>query len=227
MTDGKDQMAGLAEALTADLEPVRVRSGVRQAGLLALLCGLQLAGFAVLMRERPFAEALALDPGAGAAKVGALGLGALLMTAFALQSLVPGRSVRRAGVWAAGGVLLGAALIGLDWAAVQPGMAGKPVMDGQAGSLFAPRDGVRCLVSSLTLALPLGLALTLMARAGAPPRPVLTGTLIGAAAGLWGGFVYAAQCPYVTAPYVLAWYGAAVVVGTAIGRWALAPRLRW
>ena len=218
-----DFAAGLAAGLT----PVRRRGGGVEASVLTIVCGLQLAGFAVLMREAPFSDALAMARAAGAVKVAVFGLGALAMTGFALRSMTPGVREPRALALGAAGLLLTLALVGLEWSAVQPGMAGKPVMEGQEGTWFAPSDGVRCLVSSLTLALPLGLALTAMARSAAPPRPQATGTLIGAAAGFWGGFVYAAQCPYVSAPYILAWYGAAVGIGTLIGRYGLGRRLAW
>ena len=224
MSRGGDDFA---RGLAASLTPVRRRGGGRQASVLTILCGAQLAGFAVLMRASPFRDALAMDTLAGSTKVAVLGLGALLMTVLALRSMTPGtRSPRTLAIGGAG-LLLALTLIGLEWSAVQPGMAGKPVMAGQEGTWFAPSDGLRCLVSSLTLALPLGLALTLMARSGAPTRPLATGTLIGAAAGLWGGFVYAAQCPYVSAPYILAWYGGAALLGTLVGRFGLGRRLAW
>ena len=223
-TTGQDDFV---TGLTAGLTPVRRRGTGVEAGLLVVLCAVQLGGFAVLMREVPFSDAATLSPWAATAKVAVFGLGALLMTGLALRSMTPGLRDRR--IVAIGGVamLLVLALAGLEWTAVQPGMAGKPVMAGQEGTLLAPRDGVRCLVSSLTLALPLGLALTIMARAAAPLRPHVTGALIGAAAGFWGGFVYAAQCPYVSVAYVLTWYGAAVAFGALFGRYALARRLRW
>ena len=217
----------LARTLAAGLVPVRPRRiGAEAACLLAL--GLaQLAGFAVLMRQAPFALAAEADLAAALAKAGALGGGAALLGLLALRSMAPpapGTRARAAGV----AILIAAILAaGLDWTAVQPGMAGKPVMAGQEGTLLAPRDGLRCLASSLMLALPLALALTLAGHAAAPPRPRATAALIGGSAGLWGGFVYAAQCPYLAAPYVLAWYGLAGGLGATVGAWMLTRWLRW
>lgn len=223
MAQDNNFISGLAASLT----PIRRRGGGVETSVLLAVCGLQFAGFAVLMRETPFSDSQALAPMASMAKVAVFGLGALLMSALALRSMRPGAHDSRTYAIGGAGILLALALVGLEWTAVQPGMAGKPTMAGQEGSFFAPRDGIRCLISSLTLALPMGLALTAMARSAAPLRPQLTGTLIGAASGFWGGFVYAAQCPYVSAAYVLAWYGAAIGIGTLIGRYALSRRLAW
>lgn len=214
-------------ALTAGLAPVRPRRRGAEAGALLLLCAAQLAGFAILARAVPFAASAQAGLVQTASKAGGLGLGAALLTALALASMTPGARDARLRALGVGALVLGAFLLGLDWTQVQPGMAGKPVMAGQAGTFFAPGDGLRCLAASLTLALPLALALTVIGRAAAPPRPALTGTLIGGASGLWGGLVYAVQCPYVTAPYVALWYGLAAAAGAVLGRWLLGPRLGW
>ena len=228
---GTDMMADeLARVLAGGLRPVRRRCPLAEAAALVALGAAQLAGFALLMRTVPFAGAAEAALVPAFAKAGALGLGAALLSSLALAGMAPaGQEARGTVVRAVLAAALAAAVIavGLDWTAVQPGMAGKPVMEGQVGTLFAPRDGLRCLASSLTLALPLALAMTLIGRAAAPPRPRLTATLIGGAAGLWGGFVYAAQCPYLAAPYVLTWYGLAAGLSALAGRALLTRWLRW
>lgn len=215
--DGGDFVAGLAATLT----PVRARRPGAEAALLALLGAAQLVGFAWILRTVPFEASGGIDLSATVAKAAALGLGAAAMSALALASLSPGARDARGPALLAAGLVLAALLAGLDWSAAQPAMPGKE------GTLVAPRDGVRCFTSALTLGLPVALALMAFARSAAPTRPALTGALIGAAGGLWGGFVYAAQCPYVSVLYVTLWYGLAALTGAVAGRRLLGPRLRW
>ena len=49
----------------------------------------------------------------------------------------------------------------------------------------------------------------------------------GVAAAGWGAFVFAWSCPHADPLYVIVWYGLAVTLGAALGRWLLPRALRW
>ena len=88
-------------------------------------------------------------------------------------------------------------------------------------------SSVRCLVLIMSFAaIPLA-AVIYAIRQGAPTRLKLCGGIAGIVAGGIGAAAYAFNCTSDTIPFVAIWYGAAIVICSAIGS-QLGPRvLRW
>jgi hypothetical protein len=84
-----------------------------------------------------------------------------------------------------------------------------------------------CSALIAVFALPIGAALTLVARQFAPTRLRATGAVIGLAAGASAATLYSLHCPEASAAFVLTWYSLGIAAATAVGA-LLGPRfLRW
>lgn len=89
------------------------------------------------------------------------------------------------------------------------------------------RYAVYCTTLIPLIAAPALGALLLALRRGAPTRPALAGAAAGLAAGGIGAALYALHCVDDSPLFVLAWYGIAVAVVTAVGALAGSRLLRW
>ena len=84
-----------------------------------------------------------------------------------------------------------------------------------------------CPVWILVISAPVLLAVTLSMRRFAPTRPVLTGMVLGMAAGGVGATVYGLHCQENAAAFLATWYVLGMAIVGAIGA-AIGPRvLRW
>ena len=92
--------------------------------------------------------------------------------------------------------------------------------------LYSP-NGPWCLKISAASGFPIGGALTLWLRNGAPTALNRTGWLVGLAAGSFGAFTYGLHCPSVTVYYVGLWYSGAVALCALAGRLIVPPLIRW
>jgi hypothetical protein len=82
--------------------------------------------------------------------------------------------------------------------------------------------GAGLLASSLTAA-----ALFLWLRRGAPVAPATAGLYLGIAATALGSAAYGLACPLDGAVHLGVWHVAPVAIGALVGRFAIAPLLRW
>ena len=134
-------------------------------------------------------------------------------------TLVPD-APRKAGVrW-----MLGAAGIAL--------VTGIAVTDHQAlpaamADTMSWREGLACIAVVEAYALPMLLAMLLVARRAAPAWPRATAIAAGVASAGWGAVAFAWRCPHDSAMYVLVWYGLAVVIGAGLALLVLPRFLRW
>ena len=94
-------------------------------------------------------------------------------------------------------------------------------------ALWLGRSWRLCSGLIFAFALPIGIALTLVARRFAPTRLHATGAVIGLAAGAASATLYSLHCPEAGASFVLTWYSAGIALSTLVG-WSAGPRLlRW
>ena len=84
-----------------------------------------------------------------------------------------------------------------------------------------------CSRNILIVAAPVFAAVLWAMKGLAPTRLVLAGASAGLLAGAVGTVVYALHCPEIAAPFIFVWYGAGMLLCSAIGA-VLGPRvLRW
>jgi len=84
-----------------------------------------------------------------------------------------------------------------------------------------------CPAWILVISAPILLAVTLSMRRFAPTRPVLTGAVLGMAAGGLGATVYGLHCQENAAAFLATWYVLGMAIVGAVGA-AIGPRvLRW
>lgn len=203
--------------LSADLRPVRRRNAWREAGLLLLVCGLELALVLGMGLMRP-------DMGRviGSAymlwKLGGLAVLAVISGWVAVRSfspiIVPG--------W---GVLLTLVLTGVM--IVAGAFVGSGGSDGVAMlDRLSPVHGMLCASSITVMALPILGIMALLMRRGAPTHPRASALAAGMAAGLSGAAIFAFCCPVNDPLYVVVWYAAGCAAVTGMARWLLPGRFR-
>jgi hypothetical protein len=208
----------LIESLAGDLKPVRPRAPAREAGLLALVCVLELAGFLALGMARPDLAEAARQPVLWW-KFGALGLLALAGFATALRSFSP-QSSARPGLIA----MLAVAVISLvlGW--------GFDTTHRETGDLLTrlnPADGLRCLGYVLGLSLPPLVLLGVLMRRAAATDPQRSAAAVGLGSAAFAAWVFVFACPHDDPLYVVFWYALACSV-IAYATYAILPRLtRW
>lgn len=206
----------LIEGLVAMAEPVQPRRLGGEVLALIAVATLQATG-AILYFGTDVVRSVIHEAGMAAiTKYVVFGAVAVAFSVLALTSLTP--SVRR---WApvTAVVLLGATLlgfIGLDWT-TQPTMM----------ETLLPRFGVICLLSILSLSLPVTLLLSVFMVRGASTQLNRTAVFIGLAGGSWGAFTYALQCPHVTIWYLGTWYVGGVAAVTLATRMILPRLAKW
>lgn len=208
----------LIERLAGDLKPVRPRAPALEAGLLALVCVLELASFLALGMARPDLAEAARQPVLWW-KFGALGLLALVGFATALRSFSP-QSSARAGLVA----MLGLAVISMivGW--------GFDTTHRQTADVLTrlnPADGLRCLGYVLGLSLPPLVLLGLLMRRAAATDPQRSAAAVGIGSAGFAAWVFVFACPHDDPLYVVFWYALACSI-IAYATYVILPRLtRW
>lgn len=141
---------------------------------------------------------------------------ALLALALAVQSARPARALRPgllAVPAAAALVLFSARLMQTPSGLVVPAVLGQ--------------SALACLLSITALSVPAIGAGLMVFRRGAPPRPGLTGAMIGIASAAGAASGYALHCTEDSPLFFVAWYGVAIVAA-GLGGWVCGQRmLRW
>lgn len=91
------------------------------------------------------------------------------------------------------------------------------------GSMY----GLKCLGAGMLTSSLTAVTLFLWLRRGAPVSPTKAGIHVGIAATAFGSAVYGLACPLDGAVHLGIWHVMPVVLGAFIGRFLLAPLLRW
>jgi hypothetical protein len=190
--------------LAADAAPVRrLRPPVLRAfGFSALAVALLLVLFLVHGARAGLGEALAVPE--FAIRLIAAGATGVTAAIAALTLAVPGRPLR----WAL--------LPALPFAAWVGAIGHSCLVDWVAGGMApgAREEAVRCATTLLGAGVPLSIAMVLMLRAAAPPRPWVAAMLGGLAAAGFTAFALALLHPIDTSAAILAWNGGCVLLFT-------------
>jgi hypothetical protein len=88
-------------------------------------------------------------------------------------------------------------------------------------------NGLLCLVSIPSFALPMLIAAIIALRHGAPTRPVVAGAVAGLFSGAIAAAIYAAHCIDDSPLFVVLWYSLGIAVVAAAGAVAGRFALRW
>lgn len=187
------------------------RAGWAMAGAAAL----GLVPFLGVVGLRPDLAAAVFQPVLLAKTVLPLALAALALR-LAIVSSRPGVRLR---LWP---LALPAAL-----ALVLAGQRLAAVPDGGLVAEFLGGTAVVCLSSITGLSLLPIAAGTVLLRRGAPVRPVLSGALVGLAAGGGVAAGYALHCTEDSPLFFVPWYGLAILLATGLGALAGHRLLRW
>lgn len=104
-------------------------------------------------------------------------------------------------------------------------MAALP--DGALRADWLGQTAAACLLSITALSLPPMAAGVALMRRGAPTRPMLSGALLGLAAGAGIATGYALHCTEDSPLFFVFWYGLAIAIATLLGALAGRRFLRW
>jgi hypothetical protein len=208
----------LIDRLTRDLKPVRRRTALADAGILAVLGGFELGLFLAMGFTRSDMP-MAMHLPSFWWKLSSLGLIALVSGTVAVVSFDPMRSPRRGLRWT----------IALIAVCLLTGWLLDASRDGLAALLMRLdwRDGVKCFCRMVVLSLPAVVALGLLMRRGAPTDRDGTALAAGLAAAAWGAFVFVFDCPFDDPLYVAVWYSLGCGAVTLFARLALPRFTRW
>lgn len=208
----------LIDALAADLAPVRARNVWRDAAVLALIGGIEIALFVAFGAMRPDMERAMTLPGFWW-KLASLAVLTVIGVTTALRAFDPAASPRR-GLHALTIVAVSALATGVMIDAVRRNPV--PLLD----RLMVPH-GLECVIATLALSLPPLVALGLMMRRGAPTDRRGTALAIGIASAAWGALVFVLACPHDDPLYIAVWYP--IGCGTvALAARLILPRMaRW
>jgi hypothetical protein len=208
----------LIDRLTHDLKPVRRRTALADAGILAVLGGFELGLFLAMGFTRPDMP-MAMHLASFWWKLVGLGLIALVSGTVAVVSFNPMRSARRGLRWT---VALVAACLLTGWLL-------DASRDGLAMLLMRLdwQNGVGCFCKMVGLSLPAVVALGLLMHRGAPRDRDGTALAAGLAAAAWGAFVFVFDCPFDDPLYVAVWYSLACGAVTLFARLTLPRLTRW
>ncbi|GAB0114894.1 NrsF family protein [Acidisoma sp. C75] len=212
------QTDSLIARLSGELRPVRPRSVLREAAILAVLGILEVALFLAMGFMRPDMR-LAMEAPSFWWKLVSMGLIAVLGAGIALCSIDPTRSPRRGLRWIlvciaiifASGWLIDAAqggvshlLLRLDW-----------------------RQGLQCAWKMIALSIPAVVALGFLIRRGAPSDERGTALAAALASAGWGAFVFVFACPSNDPLYIAVWYTLGCGIVTLIGQITISRLARW
>jgi hypothetical protein len=203
--------------LSSNLEPVRRRRMLREAGLVAALGSAELALFLGMGMMRPDMPEMGTSPYL-LWRTGSLAVLAGIACTVAIRSFSPTARPRQA-------VLLACALA---VAAIIGGMFVAPA-DVSGHTLLErldPARGVVCAGSIFVLSLPVVAMLGMLMRRAAPTQPKLSAIASGIAAGTVGALVFAVCCPFNDPLYVVVWYSIGCAAVAAAARWRLPRRFR-
>ncbi len=208
----------LIDRLVGDLKPVRRRSLVMDVLILAATCAAELALFLGLGFMRPDMPT-AMELPSFWWKLGSMGVIAAVGAAVAVVSLDPVRSPRRGLRWLAVAVV---ACLAAGWL-IDASRDGWPTL---AARVDWP-DGLQCVYKMVVLSIPAAVALTLLARRGAPTDTGGSALTVGIAAAAWGAFIFVFACPNDDPLYIAVWYGVGCGIVTILSRAILPSLLRW
>jgi hypothetical protein len=208
----------LIKRLSKDLHPVRPRSLVQDALVLAVLGLVEVAIFLGMGFMRPDMPVV-MDKPSFWWKLVSMGLVAVLGAGIALISIDPVRSPRRGLRWI---LALVALVFATGWLidASQGGVA----------HLLARidwHDGIQCTWKMVALSVPPAIGLGFLIRRGAPSDRTGTALAAALAAAGWGAFVFVFACPSDDPLYIAVWYTVGCGFVTVIGRFVLSRIARW
>ena len=203
--------------LSANLAPVRPRRMLREAGLVAALCAVEVALFLGLGMMRPDMSHMGHSPYL-LWRMGSLAMLAAIACTIAIRSFTPTARPRR-GVMLAGALAVVAIIGGMFVAPA--GVSGQTLLE-----RLDPAHGMICAGSIVVLSLPIMVMLGTLMRRAAPTQPGLSAIASGIAAGTVGAFVFALCCPFNDPLYVVVWYSIGCVVVAGAARWRLPRRFR-
>jgi hypothetical protein len=208
----------LISRLSSGLRPVRPRSILREAIILAVLGIVEVAVFLAMGFMRPDMP-IAMEAPSFWWKLVSMGLIAILGAGIALCSIDPTRSPRRGLRWIlvcivvifASGWLIDAAqgglshlLVRLDW-----------------------RQGIECAWKMIALSVPAVVALAFLIRRGAPSDRTGTALAGALASAGWGAFVFVFACPSDDPLYIAVWYTVGCGIVTLVGQLTISRLARW
>jgi hypothetical protein len=208
----------LIDRLSGDLRPVRPRSILREAAILAVIGITEVIGFLSMGFMRPDMPAAMHAPSFWW-KLLSTGLIAVLGGGIALCSIDPTRSPRD----------------GLRWIPICIAViiAAGLLIDAAQGGLFDLltrlhwRQGIECVWKMIALSVPAVIALALLIRQGAPSDRTGTALAGALACAGWGAFVFVFACPSDDPFYIAVWYAAGCGTATLLGQFVLSRFTRW
>lgn len=208
----------LIERLSGDLQPMRPRTILRNAALLAGLGITEIVVFLGMGFMRPDMQAAMLASSFWW-KLASMGLLAVLASSTALWSIDPTRSPRR----------------GLQWVFVCIALifaTGWLIDTAESGSLnwlmrLHWHEGIGCAWRIIALSVPAVIAFAFIIRRGAPSDRTGTALAGALASAGWGAFVFVLSCPSNDPLYVAVWYTVGCGIVTLIGRHILFRFGRW
>jgi hypothetical protein len=208
----------LIDRLSRDLRPVRPRSILREAVILALLGAVEVGVFLALGFMRPDMTAAMSAPSFWW-KFVSMGLIAVLGAGIALCSIDPTRSPRRGLRW----VLICIAIIFATGWLIDAGQSGLSHLLVRLNW----HQGIQCAWKMIALSVPPAIALTFLIRRGAPSDQTGTALAGALASAGWGAFVFVFACPSDDPLYIAVWYTAGCGIVTLIGQLTISRLARW
>lgn len=208
----------LVERLASELRPVRRRSVIREAIILAVLGLIELAAFLSLGFMRPDMP-LAMHAPSFWWKLVSLGVIAVLGAIVALLSASPVRSPRRGLRWI---LICIAAAFASGWLI--------DALHGGMSHFLARLDwaqGLECVWQMVALSVPAVIALGVLLRRGAPTDRSGTALAAGLSSAAWGAFIFVFACPSDDPLYIAVWYTIGCGIVTLFGRIILFRLSRW
>ena len=208
----------LIERLTGDLRPVRPRSILREAAVLAVLGIAEVVVFLAMGFMRPDMPAAMRSPSFWW-KLVSMGLIAVLGAGIALCSIDPTRSPRPGLRW----ILICIAVI----------FASGWLIDAAQGGLVHLlarlnwHQGIQCAWEMIALSVPAVVALAFLIRRGAPSDRTGTALAGALASAGWGAFVFVFACPSDDPLYIAVWYTVGCGIVTLIGQFVLSRLAQW
>ena len=208
----------LIDRLSQDLRPVRPRSVLREAAILALLGVIEVIAFLSMGFMRPDMSAAMGSPSFWW-KLLSMGLIAVLGAGIALSSIDPACSPRR----------------GLRWipACLAVIFASGWLIDAAQGGVLDLitrlhwREGLQCIWEMIALSVPAVIALAVLIRHGAPSDRTGTALAGALASAAWGAFVFVFACPSDDPFYIAVWYTAGCGIATFLGQIVLSRAAQW
>lgn len=207
------------DRLVADLKPVRRRSAVGDAALLALAGAAELALFLSMGFMRPDMPA-AMEQPSFWWKLCSLGIIAGVGAGVAVLSFNPVASPRRGLRWL---MALAALCLATGWLVDAAGAGGLPALLER----LRWRDGLGCVAKMTALSVPAVVGFCLLMRHGAATDAGGTALASGIAAAAWGAFVFVFACPFDDPLYIAVWYAMGCGLVTGFARLVLPRLARW